>query len=163
MVARVLVERFERSVLLEGDTFFAFVARGALSPWLARASDQNEVVTRAAAAAAGRYVSGGYTTVYDGVVGPWFLPAFVAATGLRWLHYVVLLPSLERCVARVTTREGHGFTDEAATRQMHQQFARANIDHRHLLFDPPDQVEATAERVLEAVTRGSLMYRSPSS
>ena len=111
MVARVLVERFERSVLLEGDTFFAFVA----------------------------------------------------ATGLRWLHYVVLLPSLERCVARVTTREGHGFTDEAATRQMHQQFARANIDHRHLLFDPPDQVEATAERVLEAVTRGSLMYRSPSS
>lgn len=51
-VARALAERIEPSVLVDGDAFFAFVARGAVSPWLAEARDQNEVVTRAAASAA---------------------------------------------------------------------------------------------------------------
>jgi thymidylate kinase len=161
-VAQVLVERFERSVLVEGDAFFRFLARGAISPWLSEANEQNEVVTRASASAAGRYVSGGYTTVYDGVVGPWFLPAFAAATGVPSLHYVVLLPSLERCVARIETRQGHGFTDEAATRHMHQEFARADIGERHLVVEPPDHVEAVVERILTAVADGVLLYRSPS-
>ena len=161
-VAQVLVERFERSVLIEGDAFFRFLAQGAISPWLSEANEQNEVVTRASASAAGRYVSGGYTTVYDGVVGPWFLPAFAAATGVPSLHYVVLLPSLERCVARIETRQGHGFTDEAATRHMHQEFARADIGERHLFVEPPDHVEAVVERILTAVADGALLYRSPS-
>jgi gluconate kinase len=161
-VAQVLVERFERSVLIEGDAFFRFLAQGAISPWLSEANEQNEVVTRASASAAGRYVSGGYTTVYDGVVGPWFLPAFAAATGVPSLHYVVLLPSLERCVARIETRQGHGFTDEAATRHMHQEFARADIGERHLFVEPPDHVEAVVERILTAVADGVLLYRSPS-
>jgi gluconate kinase len=162
-VAQALAERCERSVLVEGDAFFAFLARGAISPWLPEASDQNEVVTRAAASAAGQYVSGGYSTVYDGVVGPWFLPTFIAATGLGYLHYLVLLPTLERCVARVATRQGHGFTDEAATQRMHQQFARANIDERHVIIEPPDQVEAVADRILAAVDSETLVYRSQSS
>ncbi len=69
-VARILADRAEPSVLVEGDVFFGFLARGAIPPWLAQSNDQNEVVTAAAAAAAGRYASGGYETVYDGVVAP---------------------------------------------------------------------------------------------
>lgn len=103
-VARVLAERFDPSVLVEGDAFFAFLARGAIPPWLPESNEQNEIVTTAAASAAGRYSAGGYTTVYDGVVGPWFLPTFVAATGLNRLDYVVLQPSVERCLDRVATR-----------------------------------------------------------
>lgn len=53
---------------VEGDAFFAFLARGAIEPWLPESKEQNEVVTRAAASAAGRYAAGGYLTVYDGVV-----------------------------------------------------------------------------------------------
>ena len=64
---------------------------------------QNEAVTEAAGAATGRFVAAGYWTVYDGVVGPWFLPRFVAATGLERVHYVVLLPSVDTCVERVAT------------------------------------------------------------
>lgn len=161
-VARFLAGRFERSVVVEGDAFFGFLARGAIAPWLPEADHQNEVVTRAAGCAAGRYMSAGYATVFDGVVGPWFLPSFMQATGLGHLHYVILMPALERCVARVATRLGHGFADEDATRRMHQQFARAAIDRRHLLLDPPEEVEAVAERILAAVAGGELRYRSSS-
>ena len=69
---------------------------------MSSSEDQNEVVTQAAAAAAGRYTGGGYETVYDGVVGPWFLPAFAAATGLDRLDYVVLMPSVTSSSTRRT-------------------------------------------------------------
>src|SRR5438445_9765832 len=140
-VARLITERFERSVLVEGDAFFAFLARDAVPPWLPEAEEQNEVVGRAAAAAAGRFAAGGYMTVYDGDIGPWFLATFVEATGLDCLHYVVLLPSVETCVAHVATRLGHGFTDEPATRKMHAEFLRAEVDRRYLLADPSDHIE----------------------
>src|SRR3954451_13598650 len=94
-LARVLAERFDPSVLVEGDAFFGFLARGAIEPWLPESNVQNDVVTRAAASAAGRFAAGGFTTVYDGILGPWFLETFAAATGLEQLDYVVLLPSIE--------------------------------------------------------------------
>lgn len=62
-VARILADRSERSVLVEGDVFFGFLARGAIEPWLPESKQQNEIVTRAAASAAGRYSSAGYMTV----------------------------------------------------------------------------------------------------
>jgi cytidylate kinase len=160
-VAGVLADRFEPSVLVEGDAFFGFLARGAVAPWLPESHEQNEVVTEAAAAAAGRYASGGYATVYDGVVGPWFLATFAAETGLERLEYVILLPSLERCVERVGTREGHGFTDEGATGQMHRQFAQAEVDARHVRLDPPDEPQAVADLIVTALSNGTLAYSVP--
>jgi hypothetical protein len=51
---------FGHTVLVRGDAFsFGFLARGAIEPWRPAAHGQNEVVTRAAAAAAGRYAAGG--------------------------------------------------------------------------------------------------------
>jgi cytidylate kinase len=158
-LAAILADRFEPSVLVAGDAFFGFLARGAIPPWLPESREQNEVVTRAAAAAAGRYASGGYATVYDGVVGPWFLPTFAAATGLDRLDYVVLLPPVDRCVERVATRTDHGFSDEAATRKMHREFAQADIDDRHVLGDPPDRPGEVADVMLAALSRGLLTYR----
>ena len=157
-VARILAERFDPSVLVEGDAFFAFLARGAIPPWLPESNEQNEIVMRAAASAAGRYAAGGYMTLYDGVVGPWFLPTFLVATGLSRIDYVVLQPSVERCIDRVMTRQGHGFTDERATRKMHQEFAQADVGRRHVLVDPPDQPERVADLVLDARTSELLEY-----
>ena len=88
-VAAILAHRDEPSALVAGDAFFAFLARGAIPPWLPESRGQNEVVTQAAGAAAGRYASGGYATVYDGVVGPWFLPTFAAATMLTTLIWKI--------------------------------------------------------------------------
>jgi len=160
-VARVLAGGFERSALVAGDEFFRFLEQGFIPPWQPEAHDQNTVVIQAAAAAAGR-LSSACTVVYDGVVGPWFLPTFLAATGLPRLHYVVLLPSIEQCIAGVRTRVGHEFTDLAATRHMHEQFAQAQIDPRHLLAGQLDGAEAVAECLRQRVANGSLAYDSQS-
>jgi predicted ABC-type ATPase len=160
-VAALLADRFEPSVLVEGDAFFAFLARGAVEPWLPESHAQNDVVVRAAAAAAARYALGGYTTVYDGVVGPWFLPTFVQTTGLDRVDYVVLLPAVDACVRRVADRAGHGFRDEPATRKMHAEFARAVVDERHVLLDPPGDALRIADLVLERFEQGALTYESP--
>jgi len=70
-VSRVLSGMFALSARVAGDDFFGFIDRGYLAPWTQAAHRQNEVVVSAAAAAAGLLVTGGYTVVYDGVVGPW--------------------------------------------------------------------------------------------
>ncbi len=57
-VARAVTAHTERSVCIEGDPFFAFLANGAIAPWMVEASEQNDTVIGAAAAAAGRYVAG---------------------------------------------------------------------------------------------------------
>ncbi len=157
-VARALADEFELAALVEGDAFFDFVASGVVEPWLPAADRQNEAVTQAAAAAAGRYAAGGYDTVYDGVVGPWFLGTFREAAGVGCLHYAVLLPSAEQCVHRVANRTGHGFTDEPATRHMHSEFARASIDQRHVLADWPGTAQDAAQEILRRTRAGLLRY-----
>lgn len=157
-VAAALADLFERSALVAGDVFFDFVVNGAVLPWLPGSHEQNEVITQAAAMAAGRYLAGGYDTVYDGVVGPWYLDTFVAAAGVRCLDYAVLLPPADECVARVAGRAGHGFTNEAATRHMHAQFSVAPIDPRHVFGDPTDSAASTAQEILRRVRAGLLSY-----
>jgi adenylate kinase family enzyme len=159
-LARRVAARLEPSVLVDGDAFFGFVDRGGIPPWLAEAHRQNEIVTEAAAAAAGRYVAGGFWTIYDGMVGPWFLSRFLRSAGVDRVDYVVLMPSVETCVERVTTRTGHGFSDEEATRHMHRQFAEAAIDRRHVIDDPLQDADDLADAVVEALEEDSLAYRT---
>jgi len=156
-VATALATRFDPSVLVAGDSFFGFLATGAIAPWLPESNAQNEVVTEASAAAAGRFARD-YVTVFDGMVGPWFLPTFAAATGLRRLDYVVLLPSLERCLHRVATRVGHGFDDPAATEKMHSEFTGATVDARHVVTDPPDGVDAVADLLAGGLEAGTFRH-----
>ena len=137
--------------------FFGFLARGAIAPWLPESNEQNETVTEAAAAAAGRFAVD-YTAVYDGVIGPWFVPTFARASGLAALDYVILLPSEERCVERVRTRIDHEFSDEAATRKMHSEFVAAEIDPRHVLADLPDDPDEVADLVVASLDAGRLRY-----
>lgn len=157
-VARMIAAAAKRSVLVEGDAFFGFVASGAIEPWLPDSHEQNEVVTQAAASAAGRFARGGFSTVYDGVVGPWFLPTFAAATGLERLDYVLLLPPVDTCAARVQGRLNHGFSDEAATRRMHAEFSAAQIPMRHVLPLAGEDATGVAKRITVALERGDLAY-----
>lgn len=146
------------SVLIRGDAFYRFLDQGAVAPWLPEATDQNRVVIRASGAAAGHFVRGGYEAVFDGVLGPWWLPTFFEATELDDLHYAILLPSADRCVHNVAAREGH--VDEPATRDMHAEFQRAltDFDVRHVLTDPPGSPEETATEVLSRYHQGLFAY-----
>ena len=155
-VSRILAGKFHRSVFVEGDAFFGFLSRGAIDPWLPAAHDQNNVVVRAAAAATGRYMAGGYTTVYDGVLGPWFLAEFAAEAAVDKLHYVILLPSVEQCVKQVASRPEHGFRDEDATRHMHQEFAQAAIDQRHLIANVACNANEVTDEILNRLQEGAL-------
>ena len=157
-VARIIADTFDPSVLVQGDAFFAFLARGAIEPWLPESGPQNEIVVRAAAAATGRFAAGGYATVYDGVLGPWYVAEFAAAADVDELQYVILLPPVERCVRQVASRSGHGFTDEAATRHMHDEFARSDIDRRHVLTGLACTPDAVAAEILARLKAGALRY-----
>lgn len=161
-VSAILAGRLPKSVLVEGDRFFGFLANGAIEPWLPEANHQNGVVTEAAAVATGRFAAD-YDVIYDGVVGPWFLPTFAAATGLAELDYVLILPSADQCVARVQSRSGHGFTDEGATRKMHHEFQQADIDSRHVIAGHPTDPEQTASEIRDAQQAGHLRQPSVNS
>jgi cytidylate kinase len=160
-VAQRLADVFDPSVLVSGDAFFAFLARGAIPPWLPESDAQNQVTIEAAAAAAGRFARGGFTVVYDGIIGPWFVPTFARACGLETLDYVILMPSVGSCVERVQTRLDHGFSDEDATRKMHREFSAASIDTRHLLVDPPDDIDQVTHLILGRRATGSLTITTP--
>lgn len=58
------------TALVEGDAFFAFLAGGAIDPWLPESHRQNTVVTETMALAAGRFASAEFITIFDGVLGP---------------------------------------------------------------------------------------------
>ena len=68
------------------------------------------------------------------------------------------MPTVDECVRRVTTREGHGFRDEPATRKMYGEFVRGEIDDRHVLRDPPDTVEAVADAIVRMVESNQARY-----
>ena len=157
-VSALVSARLSPSVLIRGDAFYRFLDQGAVAPWLPEATDQNRVVIRASGAAAGRFVVGGYETVFDGVLEPWWLPTFFDATELDDLHYAILLPSADRCVHNVIAREGH--VDESATRQMHDEFQRAltNFDARHVLTDPPASPDDTVTELLARYRQGIFAY-----
>ena len=162
-VADLLAARRSPSALVAGDDLFACLREGAIEPWLPASHGQNETVVEAAAAAAGRFARGGIHTVFDGVIGPWFLERFLLATGVDALDYVVLLPPVERCLAGVRTRVGHGFTDEPATRKMHAEFAAAaaDVDAGHVLADLPAEPRQVADLVEARAAARALRVERP--
>ncbi|WP_331371054.1 hypothetical protein [Blastococcus saxobsidens] len=155
-VSRVLSGMFEHSARVAGDDFFGFIDRGYLAPWIREAHQQNETVVSAAAAAAGRLAAGGYTVVYDGVIGPWFVDVFGQTAGVTRLHYALLLPPEQLCLHRVQSRVGHGFTDLDAARHMYAEFANAEIDRRHVIANS-DEANTLAIHLQQLVRDGSIM------
>ncbi len=161
-VAPSLSRQFDPSALVAGDVFFAFIDQGFLAPWTSEAHRQNEVVIDAAAAAAGRLARGGYTVVYDGVIGPWFVQAFAAAAAISSLHYVILLPPEELCLERVRVRADHGFRDQEAARHMYREFATVSVHPRHVHAGTQDAA-STATILRERVLDGSLRITADST
>lgn len=155
-IAAAIADHFEPSVLVEGDAFFGFLRRGAVAPWLPEADAQNLVVAAAAGACTGRFAAGPGTVVYDGVIGPWHLFGFLGHAGLVACSYAIVLPPVEQCLHQVRTRTGHTFVDQGAARHMHEQFAGAAIDPKHVFANPPGAFDQTVAAIVAAHTAGTL-------
>jgi len=132
------------------------VVGGHIEPWLPEAKAQNEAVMRTIFAAFVSFWEDGYEVVLDGVVGPWFLTGLDGRLpALMPVDYVLLLPDLKTVQHRVATRTGHGFTDEAATTQMYQDFesARSGFE-RHVLDSTGLTPAQVAEEIRDATASG---------
>ena len=155
--AEQLVVLLTPSALVTGDSFFGFLRSGAIAPWREDAYQQNITVTQAAAAATGR-LAGHCDVVYDGIVGPWLLDRFLAATRLDHLHYAMLLPPLETCLGRVSNRQGHGFTDLDAAEHMWREFDQVEIDSRHIVDNYHRTPTELARTLADKLSDGTIRY-----
>ena len=143
------------SVHLHTDDFYdRYIKSGYVLPWLPESHNQNEIVTNAIAAAAFSYADGGYFTIIDGIVGPWFLDPYRAVAKNTPLHYAVLRPaSADVTFARVQRRGTHGLKAEGPVRELHKQFADLGRLEHHALDtsdQTPDQTVALLKQKLES-------------
>ena len=119
-VSAQLASDADRSVHLESDRFYGFLAAGRIAPHRTDASSQNEVVIDAITQAARVYLSGGYAVVWDGVVGPWYLERVIDALGATSFDYVVLRAPLTVLHERIRNRGS--VPAEIGVEAMHPQF-----------------------------------------
>lgn len=103
-VARRLAAGFPRAVHLHTDDFWHAIASGGIAPHLPESDAQNQTVVRAIAAAARIYADGGFTTIVDGIVGPWMLHHYAPLAEAHPLHYIVLRPDREVSLLRAQGR-----------------------------------------------------------
>lgn len=142
---------------IHSDDMWTWFAKGYIPPWTPESRDQNIVVTRAMAAAA-TTLAQAYPVVFDGIVGPWFLPLFREAArgaGVR-LDYLVLRPDRADAVARGTGREGHPMRDPQIIGAMWDQFADLGGFEPHALDTTGLDLEASLELALSALASDRL-------
>ncbi|QQR36933.1 AAA family ATPase [Devosia oryziradicis] len=118
-------------VHLHSDDFWGYIKHGHIDPWLPESHAQNTMISQIAASVAGQYARHGYLVALDGVVRPWWLPAF-ANLGVP-VHYLVLRTSVEEAVARCQARGGDSLTDPAVVAELHAQFADLGDHEKHVI------------------------------
>lgn len=156
-VADILARQSESPAAhLHTDDFYdRYIKSGYVLPWLPESQKQNETVTRAVAAAACAYAEGGYLTIIDGIVGPWFLEPFRVAAKNISLHYVVLRPaSADIAFARVQARGTHGLTAEGPVRDLYRQFADLGTLEKHAFNAGAMSAEETAHAIARRIAAG---------
>jgi cytidylate kinase len=154
-VAALLARRFERSVHVHTDDFYAWIARGFVEPWRPEAREQNTVMTETIAAVAAQLATGGYDVVVDGIIGPWFLDPWRALS--RPVSYVVLRPSLEATERRAATRGEHPLKDLSVVGFMHAAFADLGALEHHAVDSSDETAEETAAVVERRLAAGELV------
>ncbi len=124
-VTRLLAERFECGVALEGDLFRRSIVAGRaeMTPDpLPRAVEQLRFRYRLAASAADAYFDAGFTVAVEDVVAGPLLAEYVELIRSRPLHVVVLMPSIEAIAARDNAR-GVGAYTHFPIDELHDGFA----------------------------------------
>jgi gluconate kinase len=170
-VARLVSERLRApAVCIETDWFWTTITHGFIQPWESDADGQNQIVLRAAAAAAAEFSTGGYLVVLEGVVGPWMLP--VVRDRLReanvGVDYVVVRPDLDTCLRRATGRltdQPRGsdhlpLTASGPIRDLWTQFSDLGAYEHYVLDTTRLDPEATTAQIVAELASGTLALRA---
>lgn len=157
-VAGLLAQRFAKSAHVLGDHFFRYVVGDWKHPATPEAHDQNlhvvDITTRAAAG----YAQAGYTTILDGIFGPWFLQEVMAAAGDTDLHYVVLRADLDTSIDRAVNRSETP-ANEDLVRQMHEQFDELAQYEPYVVDTSTPTPDQVADLVLQRFEAGELRLK----
>lgn len=163
-VAREVAQRFTPSVCIESDWFWTTIVNGFVLQWEPEADPQNQTVIRSFVAAAARMVVGGYSTVLEGIIGPWYLDLVreeLQAGGISG-HYVVLRPDLSTCLSRAASRDrservpGHPpLTDEGPVRLMWNAFSDLGDYESRVLNTTELSEDQTVRAVVELLNQES--------
>lgn len=147
--AEALAGGFDRSAIVAGDWFLENLRQGKVEPWLPESHEQNTHVMEITVRTARDYARAGFTTILEGIVGPWFLPVVRAELGDDVEpHYIVLDAPLAVCQERVTSR-GRG-SMSAVVEKMHAEFARHPMPEHTIGADrPPEQVAAAIVHLMQ--------------
>ncbi|MGO1166759.1 MAG: AAA family ATPase [Janibacter sp.] len=148
--ARSLAETYPKSVHLHTDDFWHYIASGAIPPYLPESEEQNQVVMRVIRQAAFMYATGGFTTIIDGIIGPWMLGHFHDVDDAPPLHYVVLRPERDESLRRAQGRSTpDALVDEEPIVSLWGQFAELGPLERHVIDtthqDPVGTMRAVAD------------------
>ncbi|QQT70794.1 AAA family ATPase [Brevibacterium casei] len=151
--ANALATNFERAVHLHTDDFWHYIVSGGIPAYLPESDRQNHVVMDVIRAAALTYAAGGYTTIIDGIIGPWMLHHFRSpqhdGTPLRF-HYIVLRPDREATLARAQARTTpDALVDPVPIKSMWDQFTDLGDLESHVI----DTSQQTPAETLAAVAR----------
>lgn len=151
-VAASVARSFARGVHLHTDDFWHSIVAGAIPPYEPESAEQNRTVMEVIAGAVFTYAGGGFTTVLDGIVGPWMLDHFSDRADEAAVHYVILRPSRTVALRRAQARTTPGaLVDEHPIVTMWDQFDALDEYEPHVLDTSDDTPARTIERVLEAI------------
>ena len=164
-VCESLCARYDRTVHLETDQFYAAIRMGFQKPWKPGTTRQNKMVTRAAARAATAYAEELYAVFIDGIVvreDILDIYAGIARIARVPVHLAILLPDVETTVRRGLTREPTRRVQEPVLREMHRQFVEAAPKLGGCVIDnSATTADEAADAVMTACGRGECLVFSP--
>jgi len=154
-VAALLAQEFGRSTHVLGDHFFRYIVGDWKDPSTIEADEQNRIVTDITTQAACGYAQAGYTTILDGIFGPWFLERMQKVIGDRETHYVVLRADLDTSIDRAVNRSDTPAAEEVV-RKMHGHFDQLAQYEPHVVDTTTATPAEVTAQVLERITNGSV-------
>ncbi len=156
-VASMLEPRFDPSAVLAGDFFLDALRTGKIPPWESASHDQNTHIIDLTVRTAAGYADAGWTTVLEGILGPWFLANIEEQTHGYDVHYIVLHAPLAVCLRRAENRGPD--LDAGVVAKMHGEFTRCPVDARHRVDADRGPVDVAAD-ILDRIERRTAVLRA---
>ncbi len=168
-VAKFIASASSPSACISADWFWTTIANGHIPPWEPAADHQNRAMIRSAAATGVRMADAGYTTVVEGIFGPWHfepLKAELMTCGVP-VSYAVLRPDIDTCLIRARRRVLEGIehrdalTAEGPIRHLWLQFSDLGAYEGQVIDSSDLDARETARLIQDRLDADGLRFSGP--